>query len=84
MHVRKSKKECKKAQNLENGNLERRSISGDSNWDKLVTIFRETVTRGLLQADALKLTALSLLMGHPLGIATIWILTMIQTGSGGR
>ena len=70
-------------ENVENENPETRSITGDSNWDKVVTAFRETVIRGLLQADALKLTASPLLMGHPLGIATIWILTMIQIASGG-
>ena len=49
-----------------------------------MTAFRETVIPGLLQADALKLTTSPLLMSHPLGIATIWILTMIQIGSDGR
>ena len=68
--------------NVENGTLEIRSITGDSNWDKVVTAFRETVIRGLLQANAMKLTTSPLLMGHPLGIATIWILTMIQIARG--
>ena len=75
--------DVERAENVENDNPETRSITGDSNWDKVVTAFRETVIRGLLQADALKLTASPLLMGHPLGIATIWILTMIQLGNDG-
>ena len=75
--------DVERAENVENNNPETRSITGDSNWDKVVTAFRETVIRGLLQADALKLTASPLLMGHPLSIATIWILTMIQLGNDG-
>ena len=73
--------DVERAGNVENDNPETRSITGDSNWDKVVTAFRETVIQVLLQADALKLTASPL--GHPLGIATIWILTMIQLGNDG-
>ena len=73
--------DVERAENVENENPETRSITGDSNWDKVVTAFRETVIQVLLQADALKLTASPL--GHPLGIATIWILTMIQLGNDG-
>ena len=63
--------DVERVENVENGNPERRSVTGDSNCDKVVTAFRETVIRGLLQADALKLATSPLLMGHPLGIATV-------------
>ena len=72
--------DVERVENVENDNPETRSITGDSNWDKVVIAFRETVIRGLLQA---KITTSPLLMGHPLGIATIWILTMIQIANSG-
>ena len=72
-----------RVKSVENDNPETRLITGDSNWDKVVTAFRETVVRGLLQADATIFSAAPLLAGHPLGIATIWILTMIQLASDG-
>ena len=42
--------------------------------------FRETIIRGFLQADATKLTALT--VGHPIGIATVFILTLIKLAQG--
>ena len=62
--------------NIKNGTQAKKTITGDKNWDAVIGAFRETIVRGFLQADALKITSLA--MGHPLGMATIWMLTIIK------
>lgn len=44
----------------------------------MVSAFRETVIRSFLQFDALAPAAKKLFVGHPIGMITIWVLTIVE------
>lgn len=66
--------------NIDDGDIAKRAITGNSDADHMIKGFREMMIRGMLmlaKSPNLKWAKLGM-MAHPVGIATVMVLTLIE------